>query len=53
MSRMLQDIHDDLKREADGKWRDRLLRKNSIETALAEYHTQIDDAARSFQVHIA
>lgn len=51
-SRMLQNIHDDLKREAEGKWRERLLRKNSIETALTEYHTQIDDVARSFQVSV-
>ncbi|KIP09448.1 hypothetical protein PHLGIDRAFT_323621 [Phlebiopsis gigantea 11061_1 CR5-6] len=47
---VLQNIHDDLKREAEGKWRDRLLRKGSIETALGGYHTQIDDAARSFQM---
>ena len=50
MYRTLESLHEDLKRSAEGKWHDRLLRKTAIEKMLIEYHTAVDDAARSFQV---
>ncbi|KAI0688494.1 hypothetical protein BC835DRAFT_1419088 [Cytidiella melzeri] len=46
----LQAIHDDLTQEAESKWRNRLMRKKTIETALVEYNLLVDDAARSFQI---
>lgn len=46
----MQDINDDLRHEAEGKWHERLLKKSSIEAALVDYNVQVDDAARSFQV---
>lgn len=48
--RTLQDINDGLQRNARGKWRSRLMNKNNIETDLAQFNSQVDDAARSFQV---
>jgi hypothetical protein len=39
-----------MKREAEANWRSRLMRKSEIEAALGDYHTLLDDAARSFQV---
>lgn len=39
-----------MKIEADHKWKSRLLRKNSIEDALADHNAALDDATRSFQV---
>ena len=51
-TRTLQDIHDDLKKESEQNWRNRLLRKKTIETALEEYNVLVDDAARSFQVTV-
>ncbi|KAI0087609.1 hypothetical protein BDY19DRAFT_892908 [Irpex rosettiformis] len=47
---VLQTIHDDLKKEAEQKWHSRLMRKNTIQTALGEYNVLVDDAARSFQI---
>lgn len=48
----LQDIYDDLKQSAEQKWHSRLLKKNSIDAAIADYNVQLDDAARSFQVGV-
>lgn len=48
--RTLQDINDGLQRNARGKWRSRLMNKNNIEIDLAQFNSQVDDAARSFQV---
>lgn len=48
--RTLETIHEHLKKEAEHKWHNRLMRKNAIETALVEHNLMIDDAARSFQV---
>jgi hypothetical protein len=36
--------------EAGASWKDRLIRKKIIESAIAEYNVLLDDAARSFQV---
>ena len=49
-ARTLQDIYEDLKRSAEHRWHSRLLKKKSIEVAIAEYNVRLDDAARSFQV---
>ncbi|KAG9311060.1 hypothetical protein JVU11DRAFT_8964 [Chiua virens] len=46
----LKHIYGFMKRLADSKWRDRLLRKNSIEDALVEYTGLLDEAAQSFQL---
>ncbi|KAJ7279106.1 hypothetical protein C8J57DRAFT_1502930 [Mycena rebaudengoi] len=46
----LESIHNFLKQEASAKWKSRFMRKNSIESALVEYHERLDDAARSFQI---
>jgi hypothetical protein len=43
-------IYEHMKREAEANWRSRLMRKSEIEAALGDYHTLLDDAARSFQV---
>lgn len=42
-------IHDFMRREAEAGWRERLVRKATIEEALGDYNTLLDDAARSFQ----
>lgn len=47
---ILQTIHEHLEREAEHKWRSRLMRKSTIEAALVDYNMMLDDAARSFQV---
>ncbi|KAJ6554053.1 hypothetical protein DFH09DRAFT_1166534 [Mycena vulgaris] len=46
----LESIHSFLKKAASAKWMTRFLRKTSIEAALAQYHEQLNDAARSFQI---
>ncbi|KAI0341257.1 hypothetical protein BDW22DRAFT_341386 [Trametopsis cervina] len=46
----LQTIYDDLQSEAEHKWTKRLKRKTTIEAALVEHHSMLDDAARSFQI---
>ncbi|KAH7921126.1 hypothetical protein BV22DRAFT_1132533 [Leucogyrophana mollusca] len=43
-------IHDFMRKLADSKWRDRFLRKSSIEGALSEFSTMLDEAAQSFQL---
>ncbi|EKM52601.1 uncharacterized protein PHACADRAFT_31094 [Phanerochaete carnosa HHB-10118-sp] len=48
--RILENLHEDLRRDIEGKWHDRLLRKSAIEKALIECTVMIDDAARSFQI---
>lgn len=48
--RTLTAIYEFMKIEADHKWKSRLLRKNSIEDALADHNAALDDATRSFQV---
>ena len=39
-----------MKHEAEQKWGARLMRKSTIENALADYNAALDDAARAFQV---
>ncbi|KAJ7778459.1 hypothetical protein B0H16DRAFT_1846800 [Mycena metata] len=46
----LESIHGFMKQAASASWKSRFLRKNSIETALGQYHERLDDAARSFQI---
>ncbi|KAJ7147380.1 hypothetical protein C8R46DRAFT_548234 [Mycena filopes] len=46
----LESIHRFMKQAASATWKTRLLKKNLIETALEQYHEQLDDAARSFQI---
>lgn len=48
--RTLNSIHKFMTQEADQKWGARLIRKSTIETSMKQYHTALDDAARSFQV---
>ncbi|KAH8083805.1 hypothetical protein BXZ70DRAFT_1012117 [Cristinia sonorae] len=48
---ILQSIHDRLIEETQNKWHARILRKAAIKEALAEYNTELDDAARSFQLY--
>ncbi|TCD62244.1 hypothetical protein EIP91_007140 [Steccherinum ochraceum] len=43
-------ISEFMTREAENKWRTRLLRKGTIEDALVEFNRQVDDAARAFQI---
>ena len=42
-----------MKQEAEQKWGARLMRKNTIEIAMKQHHTALDDAVRSFQVQAA
>lgn len=46
----LHSIQEYMSNAAERKWHDRLLRKSSIEEAIADYNSQLDDAARSFQI---
>ncbi|KAI0326798.1 hypothetical protein GY45DRAFT_1328458 [Cubamyces sp. BRFM 1775] len=46
----LESIHKFMKQEAEQKWGSRLMRKNTIEIAMKQYHTALDDAVRSFQI---
>ncbi|KAJ7041231.1 hypothetical protein C8F04DRAFT_1080699 [Mycena alexandri] len=46
----LESIHIFMKQAASASWTSRFLRKNSIETALGQYHERLDDAARCFQI---
>ncbi|KAF8890621.1 hypothetical protein BD779DRAFT_1516063 [Infundibulicybe gibba] len=46
----LTSIHAFMKVEAEVKWRGRFLRKISIENALVDYNSQLDDAWQSFQI---
>ncbi|THH31372.1 hypothetical protein EUX98_g2807 [Antrodiella citrinella] len=46
----LEGIRNFMTREADNKWRTRLIRKSTIEEALAEFNLKLDDAARTFQI---
>ncbi|TFK69796.1 hypothetical protein BDN72DRAFT_878230 [Pluteus cervinus] len=39
-----------MKAQAQASWGERFMRKFSIENALAEYHSLLDDAAQSFQL---
>ena len=48
--RTLGEIHEFMTKEAENKWKVRLMRKSTIEEALAEFNTKLDDAARAFQV---
>ena len=50
MIRTLREIHDFMSKEANNKWRVRLMRKSTIEEALADFNLKLDDAARAFQV---
>ncbi|KAH7905878.1 hypothetical protein BJ138DRAFT_1226523, partial [Hygrophoropsis aurantiaca] len=43
-------INDFMRKLADSKWSDRFLRKSSIEDALCEFSTMLDEAAQSFQM---
>ncbi|KAI0744733.1 hypothetical protein C8Q76DRAFT_10245 [Earliella scabrosa] len=46
----LKSIYDFMKHEAEQKWGARLMRKSTIENALADYNAALDDAARAFQI---
>ncbi|KAI0656301.1 hypothetical protein C8Q70DRAFT_1013688 [Cubamyces menziesii] len=46
----LESIHKFMKQEAEQKWGSRLMRKNTIEIAMKQHHTALDDAVRSFQI---
>ncbi|PSR79848.1 hypothetical protein PHLCEN_2v6894 [Hermanssonia centrifuga] len=46
----LEEMHTALKASAEHKWHSRLIKKNSIEAAIADFNLQLDDAARSFQI---
>ena len=46
----LDDIHKFVKQVSEQKWSSRLMRKGSIESALAEYNSALDDAVRAFHV---
>ncbi|KAJ7468590.1 hypothetical protein FB451DRAFT_1039570 [Mycena latifolia] len=46
----LESIHNFMKQAASAKWMSRFLRKTSIQTALAQYHEELNDASRSFQI---
>ncbi|KAI8972561.1 hypothetical protein BD414DRAFT_425575 [Trametes punicea] len=46
----LESIYSFMKQEAEQRWGTRLMRKNSIEFAIKQYHTALDDAVRSFQI---
>ncbi|KAL4245641.1 hypothetical protein ABKN59_010782 [Abortiporus biennis] len=48
--RTLESIAECMTREAAHKWHKRLLRKTTIEDAIAEYNAELDDAVRSFQI---
>ncbi|KAH9922319.1 uncharacterized protein BXZ73DRAFT_51396 [Epithele typhae] len=48
--RTLDSIYTFVRQAAEQNWRSRLMRKSSIENALAEYNAALDDAARSFQI---
>ncbi|KAF8891032.1 hypothetical protein BD779DRAFT_1784896 [Infundibulicybe gibba] len=50
--RTLNSIHTSMKEGVEVKWGNRFLRKVSIENALMDYHSQLDDAWQSFQVCI-
>ncbi|KAF7297184.1 TKL/LISK/LISK-DD1 protein kinase [Mycena indigotica] len=43
-------IHKFMKQAASASWKKRFLHKTEIETALANYHENLDDAARAFQM---
>ncbi|KAH9856382.1 hypothetical protein C2E23DRAFT_882451 [Lenzites betulinus] len=46
----LESIHKFMQQEAEQKWGSRLIRKNTIESAMKQYHVALDDAARTFQM---
>ncbi|KAH9893932.1 hypothetical protein C8Q73DRAFT_774184 [Cubamyces lactineus] len=46
----LESIYTFMKQEAEQKWGSRLIRKNTIEIAMKQHHTALDDAVRSFQI---
>ncbi|PIL25894.1 hypothetical protein GSI_11647 [Ganoderma sinense ZZ0214-1] len=46
----LQDIYDFMKMASEQKWAKRLMRKTTIEGAIADYNAALDDAARAFQI---
>ena len=48
--RTLQRIYAHMKMETQISWRNRFLRKASIEQALIEFNSELDEAAQSFQV---
>ena len=48
--RTLQEIYEFMKLAAEQKWGKRFMRKTTIESAIADYHAALDDAARAFQV---
>ncbi|KAI0077672.1 hypothetical protein K474DRAFT_1690765 [Panus rudis PR-1116 ss-1] len=48
--RTLESIHTFMTEEAQQKWHDRLFRNGTIEEAIKSFNTQLDDAARSFQI---
>ncbi|KAJ7058118.1 hypothetical protein C8F01DRAFT_1149592 [Mycena amicta] len=43
-------IHGFMKNAASASWKTRLLKKSAIEAALVNYHENLDDAARAFQM---
>ncbi|KAI0742707.1 hypothetical protein C8Q80DRAFT_1221158 [Daedaleopsis nitida] len=46
----LDSIRKFMQQEADQKWGARLMRKSTIESALADYNAALDDATRAFQI---
>ncbi|KAJ7656678.1 hypothetical protein B0H17DRAFT_358540 [Mycena rosella] len=46
----LESILNFMRQAASAKWVSRLLRKTSIQAALSQYHEELNDAARSFQI---
>ncbi|TCD62597.1 hypothetical protein EIP91_006643 [Steccherinum ochraceum] len=46
----LTSIHDRLIEEVQNKWHSRMFRRVAITEALSDYNTELDDAARSFQI---
>ncbi|KAI1790577.1 hypothetical protein LXA43DRAFT_890846 [Ganoderma leucocontextum] len=46
----LQEIYEFMKLAAEQKWAKRLMRKATIEDAIADHNAALDDAARAFQI---
>ncbi|KAH8084920.1 hypothetical protein BXZ70DRAFT_567025 [Cristinia sonorae] len=46
----LHEIHAFMTKEANKKWKTRLMRTSTIEEALIDFNSKLDDAARAFQI---